>query len=40
MEAELQQFSNDRAERTRQLRDKHEKQLESFDDESIRKGFK
>lgn len=40
MEAELQQFNNERSERIRQLHDKHEKELESFDDESTRLGFR
>lgn len=39
MDAELQQFNNERAERIRQLNDKHEKELETFDDESTRMGF-
>lgn len=40
MDAELQQFNNERAERIRQLNDKHEKELEAFDDESTRMGFR
>lgn len=39
MDAEIQQFSNERLERVRQLDDKHEKELEAFDDESNRMGF-
>lgn len=40
MEAELQQFNTERSERIRQSHDKHEKELESFDDESTRLGFR
>lgn len=40
MDAEIQQFNNERAERIRQLNDKHEKELEAFDDESTRMGFR
>lgn len=40
MDAELQQFNNERMERIRQLNDKHEKELETFDDESTRMGFR
>lgn len=40
MDAELQQFNNERAERIRQLHEKHEKELEAFDDESTRMGFR
>ena len=40
MDAELQQFNNEHAERIRQLNDKHEKELEAFDDESTRMGFR
>lgn len=40
METELQQFNAERAERIRLLREKHEKQLEAFDQESTRMGFR
>lgn len=40
MDTELQQFNTERAERIRQLNDKHEKELEAFDDESTRMGFR
>jgi thousand and one amino acid protein kinase len=39
MHTELQQFNQERAERIRLLREKHEKQLEAFDEESARMGF-
>lgn len=40
METELQQFNQERAERIRQLKEKHDKQLEAFDEESARMGFR
>lgn len=40
MEAELQQFGNERAERVRNLHDNHSRETETFDDESTRKGFR
>lgn len=40
METELQQFSQERSERVRLLREKHERQLESFDIESASMGFR
>lgn len=40
MEAELQQFNNERAERIRCMHEKHEKELEAFDEESARMGFR
>ena len=40
METELQQFMQERDERIRQLREKHDKALESFDEESARMGFR
>lgn len=40
MEAELQQFNNERAERIRILHEKHEKDLDGFDGESTRLGFR
>lgn len=40
MEQELQQFNAERTERIRLLREKHDKQLETFDQESTRMGFR
>ncbi len=40
MEAEFQQFDSERAERVRILHDKHQSEIEAFDEESIRKGFR
>lgn len=40
MEAELQQFSQDRSERIKMLHEKHEKESENFDDESARLGLR
>lgn len=40
METELQQFNQERAERIRQLREKHERQLEHFDIDSASMGFR
>ena len=40
METELQQFNQERAERVRLLHEKHEKDLQAFDDESITMGFR
>lgn len=40
METELQQFSQERSERVRLLREKHERQLETFDIESASMGFR
>lgn len=40
MEQELQQFNAERTERIRLLREKHDKQLEAFDQESTRMGFR
>lgn len=40
MDGELQQFNNERAERIKQLNDKHEKELDDFDNESTRMGFR
>lgn len=40
MQGELQQFNQERTERIRQLHERHEKQLESFDEESARLGFR
>ncbi|KAL9879279.1 serine/threonine-protein kinase Tao isoform X3 [Glossina fuscipes] len=39
MEAELQQFNQERAERLRMKHEKHVKELEAFDEESIALGF-
>ena len=40
MEAELQKFNQDRAERLRMIHEKHAKELEAFDDESAALGFR
>lgn len=40
METELQQFSQERSERARLLREKQERQLETFDIESASMGFR
>lgn len=40
MDGELQQFSTERGERIKQLNDKHVKELDDFDNESTRMGFK
>ena len=40
MDAELQQFNQERAERIRELHDKHEKELDHFNEESARMGFR
>lgn len=40
MQTELQQFTAESSERIRALREKHEKQLEAFDQESTRMGFR
>lgn len=40
METELQQFNQERSERIRLLREKHERQLENFDVESASMGFR
>lgn len=40
METELQQFNQERSERIRLLREKHERQLEHFDVESASMGFR
>lgn len=40
MDAELQQFNLERAERLRMKHEKHAKELEAFDNESIALGFR
>lgn len=40
METELQQFSQERSERIRLLREKQDRQLEAFDVESVNMGFR
>lgn len=40
MDAELQQFSQERSERIKHLHEKHEKDSEEFDDESARLGLR
>lgn len=40
METELQQFNQERSERVRILRDKHDRVLEQFDVESANMGFR
>lgn len=40
MEAELQQFENERGERMRQQHERHERELDAFDEESARLGFR
>lgn len=40
METELQQFNQERSERIRIQREKHERILEQFDAESVNMGFK
>lgn len=40
MDDELQQFNHERAERIRMLHIKHEKEIETFDSESARMGFR
>lgn len=40
MDAELQQFNQERAERLRLMHEKHVKEIEAFDDESVTLGFR
>lgn len=40
MEAELQQFESERADRVRLLHDKHKRDMETFDKESLEKGIR
>jgi len=40
MDAELQQFNQERAERLRMKHEKHTKELQAFDNESIALGFR
>lgn len=40
MEAELQQFNQERAERVKMLREKHDREVKSFDEESARLGLR
>lgn len=40
MEMELQQFEQERKDRMRLNMEKHTKELEAFDDESIAQGFR
>lgn len=40
MEAELQQFESERGDRIRHLHDKHKREMEAFDKESLEKGIR
>lgn len=40
MDSELQQFLHERSERVRLLQERQERELDSFDEESARSGFR
>lgn len=40
MDAELQQFNQERAERLRLMHEKHVKEIDAFDEESVTLGFR
>lgn len=40
MDAELQQFNQDHSERIRELNEKHDRELDHFNEESARMGFR